>query len=475
MRLAVSGADQARAMRAAALGGAGQPARGQALQVQVRFTHRRGALGAGNDIEKGMYTLQEAMVRCASLPLAKGFTFFGPPNPAPATKVEVFFKRSLEGNDDPEWQTFVKGQSQAQGGPASAHPGQTPGKRFFDAVTKNRVADATALLAAHASREPVHGRHPFVTASHAGWTALAIAAWHGHTEMLLVLLRAGAPVNIASQHGETAVYLAAQHGNLDAVKLLVENRADPAQANQKGADALCIATEQGRESVARYLVEQAGMSVNSHLHCGSNVLWLAAKGGHSKIVAWLLEQDAKISANNDGMTPYHAASCRGQHAVLEVLLKHAEKDPGRVARVQAAADDSASMAASLTARAKALSTQLSRAQLDLPDRLQRMADARERCKAAAEALAAAERESDAARADVLAVPQVRKRLCFSHLYIKTNMLPRQARDKHRETQKQAVFSQGFELDLDPPVGKTPLCAPFVYKNDHSTKTGSGQT
>ena len=42
---------------------------------------RHAALGAGNDIEKGMYTLQEAMVRCAQLPSAVGFTYYGPPNP----------------------------------------------------------------------------------------------------------------------------------------------------------------------------------------------------------------------------------------------------------------------------------------------------------------------------------------------------------------------------------------------------------
>jgi hypothetical protein len=38
--------------------------------------------------------------------------------------------------------------------------------------------------------------------------------------------------------------------------------------------------------------------------------------------------------------------------------------------------------------------------------------------------------------------QVRKRHFLSHLYIKVIILPRQARDKHRETSKKdAVFSQ----------------------------------
>jgi hypothetical protein len=43
--------------------------------------------------------------------------------------------------------------------------------------------------------------------------------------------------------------------------------------------------------------------------------------------------------------------------------------------------------------------------------------------------------------------QVTKRSCFSHLYIKTNILPRQARDKHREnSKKEAVLLQAGKLN-----------------------------
>jgi hypothetical protein len=35
--------------------------------------------------------------------------------------------------------------------------------------------------------------------------------------------------------------------------------------------------------------------------------------------------------------------------------------------------------------------------------------------------------------------QVRKTVFFSHIYVKTNILPRQARDKHRENSKQTVL------------------------------------
>jgi hypothetical protein len=42
-----------------------------------------------------------------------------------------------------------------------------------------------------------------------------------------------------------------------------------------------------------------------------------------------------------------------------------------------------------------------------------------------------------------AIKMLRKTAFLSHLYIKTNILPRQARDKHRENSKTMPFSQVF--------------------------------
>jgi hypothetical protein len=71
-----------------------------------RFTHRVGALGGGNDAvapEAG-HTLETAMARCAELGAA-GFTFFGPRGQQPLPL--CYFKSTTDGNDDPEWTTFI--------------------------------------------------------------------------------------------------------------------------------------------------------------------------------------------------------------------------------------------------------------------------------------------------------------------------------------------------------------------------------
>jgi hypothetical protein len=61
---------------------------------------------------------------------------------------------------------------------------------------------------------------------------------------------------------------------------------------------------------------------------------------------------------------------------------------------------------------------------------------------------------------------------------KTVHLPRQARDEHKETRKRGAASAGWRI---PPVlwsvvgEENGIFEPFIYKNEHFTKTGSGQT
>lgn len=52
--------------------------------------HKQGALAAGNDIEVGQYTLEEACLRCLQLPAAVGFTYSGAPDPQ--GKLTCYFK-----------------------------------------------------------------------------------------------------------------------------------------------------------------------------------------------------------------------------------------------------------------------------------------------------------------------------------------------------------------------------------------------
>jgi hypothetical protein len=84
-------------------------------------------------------------------------------------------------------------------------------------------------------------------------------------------------------------------------------------------------------------------------------------------------------------------------------------------------------------------------------------------------------------------PGMCENACLSHLYIKTIILPRQARDTHREsTQKRDRFLTGDNNGTNTQLctfpnasgcaqGKHTFQKPFYTKHDRFTKTGSGQT
>ena len=74
-----------------------------------------------------------------------------------------------------------------------------------------------------------------------GTTALHPAAANGHSDVARLLLEAGADNDAAMQHGTTALHKAALHGHLDVVRLLLEARADKDAVMQDGTTALHVA------------------------------------------------------------------------------------------------------------------------------------------------------------------------------------------------------------------------------------------
>lgn len=125
-------------------------------------------------------------------------------------------------------------------------------------------------------------------------TVLHTAAQRGHSQLLTVLLTAGALVDSRDSADETAIIMAARRGHLAAVLVLIS----------------------------------AGADVNSMNNFQLSALHSAASGRHSEVVAALLRAGADVNINGSyplGCTPLHTAAGHG-HAVIVRLMLAALRD-----------------------------------------------------------------------------------------------------------------------------------------------------
>jgi hypothetical protein len=60
------------------------------------------------------------------------------------------------------------------------------------------------------------------------------------------------------------------------------------------------------------------------------------------------------------------------------------------------------------------------------------------------------------------------------VFARNSSLPRQARDQHKEQPKYKMRLSSHRKVSQPPA-ENGFFEPFIYKNDHFAKTGSGQT
>ena len=78
-----------------------------------------------------------------------------------------------------------------------------------------------------------------------GTPLLAWAAKKGRTDIVKLLIEAGANVNVTNKNGSTPLHIAADHGHTEIVKLLIEKEANVNMANKYGLTPLYFAAQNG--------------------------------------------------------------------------------------------------------------------------------------------------------------------------------------------------------------------------------------
>jgi ankyrin repeat protein len=203
-------------------------------------------------------------------------------------------------------------------------PFDIPSFPLFEAVTKNNIAMAAALIKYGASLN----QYNLV-----GQTALYQAAYHGHVEMADLLIRHGAKFIEEKLSGFTPLHIAVFAGKTQMTKFLLDKGAEISKKDFSGESPLHVAASQGHTEIAAYLLDKGAQvdikSVNIKKYdLMETPLHQAASKGHIEVIKLLIRHGANVNERDqEGQTALHKAVA-GKHllAVKEILKSDAQTD-----------------------------------------------------------------------------------------------------------------------------------------------------
>jgi hypothetical protein len=130
-----------------------------------------------------------------------------------------------------------------------------------------------------------------------GYTALMFAANQGYTDLVQILIAAGANLDIKNDYGDTALMIAVgniYHNYPEIVKLLINAGADLNIQNTFGQTALISAVESSKDIVQLLIAANADLNIEDTW--GETALVIAAKRGYPEKIKLLLKAGAKPTA-----------------------------------------------------------------------------------------------------------------------------------------------------------------------------------
>lgn len=158
-----------------------------------------------------------------------------------------------------------------------------------------------------------------------GASALEYASYHGHTEIVSLLLKYGADVNTErTTDGTTALMPASQNGYTKIVRLLLNYKADTnKQRTTDHMTAFMIASQNGHTKIVRLLLEH-GADVKAKTSDGTTAFMFASQNGRIEIVRLLHSYTADVNdkRTTDGATALMLASIFGQTETVRLLLSY---------------------------------------------------------------------------------------------------------------------------------------------------------
>jgi ankyrin repeat protein len=125
------------------------------------------------------------------------------------------------------------------------------------------------------------------------------AARTGDNVLIEKYVSSGFPVNVRTPQGYTALILAAYHGHKDTVQKLIQLGANPCARDNHGSTALMGATFKGELSIAKLLLDQPCSKVDDRNRDGQTAAMYAALAGNRQLVDMLRKRGANLNLKDD--------------------------------------------------------------------------------------------------------------------------------------------------------------------------------
>jgi hypothetical protein len=162
--------------------------------------------------------------------------------------------------------------------------------------------------------------------SYGGHTPLHIAASRDQTDIVELLIRAGANPNVKDQEGLTPLHLAAgNHSSTNLASTLISEGANVNAKNKYGYTPLHIVAFSPLKDLAELLIG-AGANIHAQDKDGKTPLHFAASYRRNDTAALLIHAGANIHAQDkDGKTPLDIAKKYKNTQMIQLLEKAIEK------------------------------------------------------------------------------------------------------------------------------------------------------
>ena len=149
-------------------------------------------------------------------------------------------------------------------------------------------------------------------------TALHVAAGNGHSEVVELLLEAGADKDAVMQNGRTVFDVAVSNDHLEVVRVLLNAGAEKDAPLQNGVTALYAAASYDQSRLVKLLLE-AGAKRNAVMQNGKTALDVAVSNGHREVVKLLLEASAEKGAVSDKEVDRMLRASTGKDATQQLM------------------------------------------------------------------------------------------------------------------------------------------------------------